>query len=160
MLIYRRVLRYYRPYLPQTILGLLLSLGGIGLNLLKPWPFKIIVDQIIPAFKGASQSLHVYSLTLRGFETPKLSVSQWVAVLCVALIVIQLIWSLLSWATTYIFVKIGLEALLKLRTDLYSHLQRLSLKYHDARRSRMAVARAVTRRRTPSTRPCLTLDGA
>ena len=32
-------------------------------------------------------------------------------------------------------MKIGLQALLKLRTDLYSYLQSLSLKYHDARRS-------------------------
>src|SRR5205823_3156621 len=39
MWIYRRVLRYYRPFLGQTVLGLLLSLLGIGLNLLKPWPF-------------------------------------------------------------------------------------------------------------------------
>jgi len=133
MSIYRRVLSYYRPYLAHTILGLLFSLGGIGLNLLKPWPFKIIVDQIIPAFKGANPD--GYSLRLHGFETPKWSAAAWVAVLCAALVVIQLIWSLLTWATTYIFVKIGLEALLKLRTDLYSHLQRLSLKYHDARRS-------------------------
>src|SRR5207244_3058489 len=34
-----------------------------------------------------------------------------------------------------LFVKIGLQALLKLRTDLYSYLQSLSLKYHDTRRS-------------------------
>jgi ATP-binding cassette, subfamily B, bacterial len=135
MSIYRRVLAYYRPYLPQTILGLLLSLGGIGLNLLKPWPFKIIVDQIIPAFKGASQQLHIYSINLLGHESPHLSVGGWVAVLCLALVVIQLMWSLLTWGTTYIFVKIGLQALLKLRTDLYSYLQSLSLKYHDARRS-------------------------
>ena len=32
-------------------------------------------------------------------------------------------------------MKVGLQALLKLRTDLYSYLQSLSLKYHDARRS-------------------------
>ena len=36
MSIYRRVLKYYRPFLPQTLLGLVLSLVGIGLNLLKP----------------------------------------------------------------------------------------------------------------------------
>src|SRR5205807_2601269 len=47
MSIYRRVLRYYRPFLGQTILGLVLSLFGIGLNLLKPWPFKIIVDNFL-----------------------------------------------------------------------------------------------------------------
>ena len=32
-------------------------------------------------------------------------------------------------------MKVGLQALLKLRTDLYAYLQSLSLKYHDARRS-------------------------
>src|SRR5262245_33961892 len=42
---------------------------------------------------------------------------------------------IINWITNYLFVKIGLQALLKLRTDLYSHLQRLSLKFHDARRS-------------------------
>src|SRR5437870_10461016 len=49
MSIYRRVLRYYRPFLGQTILGLFLSLIGIGLNLLKPWPFKVIVDDFLRA---------------------------------------------------------------------------------------------------------------
>ena len=38
-------------------------------------------------------------------------------------------------ASNYLFVKVGLQALLKLRTDLYAYLQSLSLKYHDARRS-------------------------
>ena len=47
MSIYRRVLQYYRPFLAQTVLGLALTLCGIGLNLLKPWPFKIIVDDIL-----------------------------------------------------------------------------------------------------------------
>src|SRR5205085_12675768 len=44
-------------------------------------------------------------------------------------------WGICNWITNYIFVKIGLQALLKLRTEIYSHLQRLSLKFHDARRS-------------------------
>lgn len=134
MSIYRRVLRYYQPYLPQTIFGIVISFGGIGLNLLKPWPFKIIVDQIIPKFRGLPEAERGIGFILFP-HMPAFSVYQWVAILCAALIVIQIIWSLLTWATTYIFVKIGLETLLKLRTDLYSHLQRLSLKFHDARRS-------------------------
>ena len=48
-MIYRRVLRYYRPFLWPTVAGLLLSLVGIGVNLLRPWPFKFIVDEILPA---------------------------------------------------------------------------------------------------------------
>src|SRR6266853_2865470 len=118
MSIYRRVLKYYRPFLPQTLLGLVLSLVGIGLNLLKPWPFKIIVDNF-----------------LRAGSAIRADWRTWVAVLCLALVVIQLLWGIMNWITNYLFVKIGLQALLKLRTDIYSHLQRLSLKYHDARRS-------------------------
>ena len=118
MSIYRRVLRYYQPFWGKTIIGLFLSLVGIGLNLLKPWPFKIIVDDFLrptPAARGDWRT--------------------WVPLLCLALVVIQVAWGIINWITNYLFVKIGLQALLKLRTDLYSHLQRLSLKFHDARRS-------------------------
>ena len=118
MSIYRRVFRYYRPFLPQTTAGLLLSLICIGLNLLKPWPFKIIVDDF-----------------LRPNPTPRGDWHTWIPLLCLALVVIQFLWGLVNWITNYIFVKIGLQALLKLRTDLYAYLQSLSLKYHDVRRS-------------------------
>jgi len=118
MSIYRRVLHYYRPFLPQTIFGLLLTVAGIGLNLLKPWPFKIIVDDF----------LRVNSTVRSDWRT-------WIPLLCLALVAIQLLWGIINWITNYLFVKIGLQALLKLRTDLYSYLQSLSLKYHDARRS-------------------------
>src|SRR3989449_1219416 len=118
MSIYRRRFRYSRPFLPQTTAGLLLSLIGIGLNLLKPWPFKIIVDDF-----------------LRPNPTPPGDWHTWIPLLCLALVVIQFLWGLVNWITNYIFVKIGLQALLKLRTDLYAYLQSLSLKYHDVRRS-------------------------
>src|SRR3954468_861865 len=119
MSIYRRVLAYYRPFSAQTALGLILSLAAIGLSLLKPWPFKIIVDDILgrnpnPRF-GRSPDL--------------------LPLLCLALVAIQIVWGLLNLASNYLFVKIGLQALLTLRTDLYAYLQSLSLKYHDARRS-------------------------
>src|SRR4026207_1351052 len=118
MSIYRRVLRYYQPFWGKTIIGLFLSLVGIGLNLLKPWPFKIIVDDFLrpmPAARGDWRT--------------------WLPLLCLALVVIQFAWGIINWITNYLFVKIGLQALLKLRPELYSHLQRLSLKFHDARRS-------------------------
>jgi ATP-binding cassette, subfamily B, bacterial len=135
MSIYRRVLQYYRPFLLPTLFALFLSLCGIGINLLKPWPFKIIVDDILPSFTRRNLSLHTYGLEALGFHTPAWSASAWVAVLCLSLVLLQVVGAALGWVTTYIFVKIGLQALLTLRTDLYSYLQSLSLKYHDARRS-------------------------
>jgi ATP-binding cassette subfamily B protein/subfamily B ATP-binding cassette protein MsbA len=118
MSIYRRVLRYYRPFLWQTIFGLCLSIVGIGLNLLKPWPFKIIVDDFLRAGPAIRPDWRF-----------------WILLLCLALIGLQFLWGIINWITNYLFVKIGLQALLKLRTDLYAYLQSLSLRFHDARRS-------------------------
>ncbi|MEY2579047.1 MAG: ATP-binding cassette, subfamily bacterial, partial [Verrucomicrobiota bacterium] len=119
MSIYRRVLAYYRPFSAQTALGLILSLAAIALSLLKPWPLKIIVDDVLQRNPQA-----------RFGNSPNLS-----PLLCLAFVAIQLFWGLLNLASNYLFVKVGLQALLKLRTDLYAYLQSLSLKYHDARRS-------------------------
>ena len=121
MSIYRRAFRYYRPFWGQTFIGLLLTLAGIALNLLKPWPFKIIVDDILPA----NSSIRLYHADWRSF----------IPLLCLALVGLQIFWGILNLITNYIFVKVGLQALLKLRTDLYAYLQSLPLKYHDARRS-------------------------
>ncbi|MEP6956381.1 MAG: ABC transporter ATP-binding protein [Chthoniobacterales bacterium] len=122
MPIYRRVLRYYRPFVGQTVCGLLLTLCGIGLNLLKPWPFKLIVDELIPT---AGRAGSIWGMT----------VSHALLILCGALVAIQLLWGLLNRASNLLFVRVGLQALLKLRTELYAYLQSLSLRYHDGQRS-------------------------
>ncbi len=99
-MIYRRVFRYYRPFLGPTIVGLALSLIGIGVNLLKPWPLKIIVDQIIPpdsAFRASHPDWR-----------------RFIPLVCLAVIGLQLVWGVLNLLTNYIFVKVGLQALLRL----------------------------------------------
>jgi len=124
MSIYRRIIQYYRPFWPQTATGLVLSLVGIALSLLQPWPFKIIVDEILP---NPARALIAHP----SFR----SVAGLILFLCVVFVAIQFFWGVINWATNYLLVKVGLQALLKLRTEIYAHLQRLSLKFHDTRRS-------------------------
>jgi len=133
-MIYRRVLKYYRGFFGRSLIALGFSFAAIGLNLLKPWPFKIIVDQILPGHSNIFQFAFP-SLFGSAIKTPALDPTQAIALLCLAMVIIQLLWSLLSLASNYMFVKIGLQSLLRLRTELYAHLQRLSLKFHDTRRS-------------------------
>src|SRR4029453_9077808 len=130
MSIYRGVLKYYRGFLGRSLIAMAFSFAATGLNLLKPWPLKIIVDWVIPRFKCGG---HV-SWPGSGpwwIQEPRLVVFA----LCLALVVVQLLWGLCNYISNYLFVKIGLQALLDLRTELYAHLQRLSLKFHDTRRS-------------------------
>ena len=132
MSIYRRVLKYYRGFLGRSLVAMALSFAAIGLNLLKPWPFKIIVDQILTGHREIVQFGPWFAGKI---QTGALNAAPAIALLCLAMVVIQLIWSLLNLASNYMFVKIGLESLLRLRTELYAYLQRLSLKFHDTRRS-------------------------
>src|SRR2546423_2314890 len=123
MSIYRRVLNYYRDFWPATVVALALSLTGIALNLLKPWPFKIIVDYEL-AVSASTTSSNALTASGSGAVTwlnhfVGVDRARHIAALCIVLILIQLVWSALNWLSNYIFVKVGLQALLKLRTDLY-----------------------------------------
>ena len=130
MNIYTRALRYFRPYLWPTLGGVLLTFVSIALNLLKPWPFKFIVDGVLDSTKGTSDA--------RAF------VHQWfgdanpagaVLGLCVVMVAITLLGGVVNMVSNFLFIRVGLSALLQLRTDLYSTLQSLPLKFHDSRRS-------------------------
>jgi ATP-binding cassette subfamily B protein/subfamily B ATP-binding cassette protein MsbA len=130
MSIYLRTLRYFRAYAGQTLLAVLLMAIGIGFNLLKPWPFKYIVDGLLDTAHGTAEA--------------KAFVKQWfgwtdgtgaVISLCVVMAVIALLSGLVGLFSNALLIRIGLKALLHLRTQLYSCLQALPLHFHDARRS-------------------------
>ncbi len=125
--IYARVFRYFRPFLWPTAIGSALTLVTIAFNLLKPWPFKYIIDGILDATNGTAEARELAAQLGGG--------SQAILWLCVALVIISLLAGAVNLAANYLFIRVGLRALLKLRTDLYTTLQALPLKFHDSRRS-------------------------
>jgi ATP-binding cassette subfamily B protein/subfamily B ATP-binding cassette protein MsbA len=130
MSVYRRALRYFRPFLRETALGTALMLAGIGFNLLKPWPFGIIVNEILKP-DGNPQWVKAALTRWFGPMTP----AGMILILCLVIVAANFLAGLLNMVTNMIFVRVGLQSLLKLRTELYAYLQALPLKYHDARRS-------------------------
>ena len=107
-----------------------LTLANIGFNLLKPWPFKLIVDGVLDKTAGTADTRELLQNWFG--ETEPATMILW---LCVAMVLISLLGGLINLVSNYLFVHVGLQALLKLRTDLYSALQALPLKFHDSRRS-------------------------
>jgi ATP-binding cassette, subfamily B, bacterial len=130
--IYARALRYFRPYLWPTLGGVILTFAAIIVNSLKPWPFKYIVDGVLPS--DASHGTEEARASIRHWfgSAPPEQVAFW---LCVILVGVSLLGGLITLVSNYLFIRVGLNALLRLRTDLYACLQSLPLKYHDARRS-------------------------
>ena len=130
MNIYARTIRYFRPFALATAGGVGLTLVSIGFNLLKPWPFKFIVDGVLDSSAGTAET-RVLLKEWFGATSPSLVVF-W---LCLAMVLISLLAGLVNLGSNYLFVRVGLQSLLKLRTDLYTALQNLPLKFHDSRRS-------------------------
>jgi len=128
--IYARALRYFRPFFWPTFGGVLLTLAAIAFNLLKPWPFKYIVDGILDPSGGTSEAR---AAVRRWFGDGNPSGA--ILGFALAMVVISVMAGLINLASNYLFIRVGLRALLKLRTDIYSALQALPLKFHDARRS-------------------------
>lgn len=131
MSIYRRTLTYFRPFLGSTLVGTFLTLVTIGLNLLKPWPFAYIVDGVLspPGEKTAAAQAQI-AHWFGAMEPQKI-----ILCLALAMVLLHLLAGVLNLVTNLLFVRVGLQALLKMRTDLYAYLQSLPLKFHDARRS-------------------------
>ena len=48
----RRILSYYHPFLGRILVALVLLVAATGLNLLKPWPLKFVVDEVLHAPGG------------------------------------------------------------------------------------------------------------
>ena len=116
----RKVLRYAAPYR----LGLVLAVGQVlvmaGLEMLKPWPLKIVIDNVLTAtplpWAGPWRSWSPSTLLLA-------------AVL--ALIGIYVALGIVSVLNNYLTISIGQGMVNDLRSQIYPHLQRLSLSFHS-----------------------------
>ncbi len=133
MSVYLRAFRYFRPHLRLTLGGIAFTSVAIILNSLKPWPLRYIIDGVLPIDQPTPASDHARAQVARWFgdSGPTLA-AFWI---CLILVVISLLWGLCNLAGNYLFIRAGLQALLRIRTDLYATLQALPLKFHDARRS-------------------------
>lgn len=130
MSIYRRVALYYRPFWAPTAVATLFTLASTAFNLLRVWPFAYIVEHFLrtgPQGPGAAVIL--------GHDFSNVPVPTFILLLCAAMVAFHLLGGLLNLVTTLTFVRVGLQALLRMRTDLYAYLHSLPLKFHDQRRS-------------------------
>ena len=127
---YRRALAYYRPFLGPTIAAVTLTLVAIGFGLLRPWPFAFIVDHVLPQAAREGRTPAVLGYDLSAWPLPSV-----VALMCALIVTFHLISGLLNLFTGVLFLRVGLQALLRLRTEIYACLHSLPLKFHDQRRS-------------------------
>src|SRR5438067_2720213 len=116
------------PHWPAITLAFVAVIGESLTDLLEPWPLKIVFDYIF-----GSKRMPVWLAGAVSFiGTDKLSILDF-AVL--AVIVIAIFGALSSYLEKYLTTSVGQWVMHDLRRVLYSHIQKLSLSYHDQKRT-------------------------
>jgi ATP-binding cassette subfamily B protein/subfamily B ATP-binding cassette protein MsbA len=103
-------------------------LGVTAMELLSPWPLKIVIDYILlakplpagwPGLQGLLAGGPIAAITL----------------ISCAIAAIALLSGAFAYLQSYLSAKIGYELVYTLRRELFSHLQQLSLSFHSRARS-------------------------
>lgn len=113
-----RLLRYLSPYRYRVVLAILLLMSGAGVEMVGPYLTKVALDEAIPA-----QDLGLLSMLVVFF----------LASLALAFI--------FEYAQVVLTTWLGQRVMFDLRTEVFEHLQRLSLRFFD----RNPVGRLMTR---------------
>ncbi|EHJ49269.1 Xenobiotic-transporting ATPase [Solidesulfovibrio carbinoliphilus subsp. oakridgensis] len=123
MSMFRTLLGYLKPYKFLFFLGLFLVGLASAMELLKPWPLKLAVDQII-----GQKPLVVFGWT------PDLgAMTLGVKLACVVgmLVGVHFLVGFVQLCNNYLTIRMGQDMVQDLRCDLFDHLQRQSLLFHQ-----------------------------
>ena len=112
----------------RLIVAALCTLGVTAAELLKPWPLKLILDHCI-LDKPLPHFLNFLAGIVEGNK-----VTLVVEASC-AIVLIALCGGLFSYSQIFITSSIGYKMVYALRRELFAHLQRLSLSFHNHARS-------------------------
>ncbi|OJX44020.1 MAG: ABC transporter [Chloroflexi bacterium 44-23] len=116
----RRLLSYLIPHRWKMVAALILTLLQSGLTLLNPYLIKNAID------------LHITPHIVEGLAT----VSLQIALVFVALFFV-------SYGQSYLLSWVGQNALTKIRDDLFRHLQKMQLGYHDKHITGVTVSHVI-----------------
>lgn len=116
-----KVLRRLGPY-RWAFTGAILQVLLIGLlELAKPWPLKVVVDNVL---SGRPLGIAV----LEGYDKHEL-----LLIACGALVAVYALLGAIGVTSNYATISVGQRMVNDFRSELYAHLARLSLAFHSRR---------------------------
>ena len=123
-----RIFRYLKPYRQLAAISVLMILLVTLANLLAPWPLKVLIDNVL-----MDHPLPPLLNRLLGALTE----DSFVLMICIvsAGLFITLLQNGFNMFHKYVNTRLNLQITLDFRSDLLQHAQRLSLSFHDKRRS-------------------------
>jgi ATP-binding cassette, subfamily B, bacterial len=127
-----------RPHKRSLVLGALAVTGEALANLLEPWPLKIVIDDVFRSQQGHGWLIgFVHGVV----GADKLGVVKFA---CFAVLAIALLDAISTYAEKYLTTSVGQWVAYDLRRTLYAHIQRLSLAFHDEKRTGDLISRVTS----------------
>jgi ATP-binding cassette, subfamily B, bacterial len=117
--------RLLRPHAAGLAVAIVAVIVEGGASLAEPWPLKLVLDTVLKA-KPGGRWLHQMLAAAGG--TDKLAMLRFAAI---AVLVIAAVGAVSSYTERYLTTTVASNVMHNLRQKLYSHVQRLSLGYHD-----------------------------
>jgi ATP-binding cassette, subfamily B, bacterial len=131
-----RLLRYLWAHWKDLAIVVITMALTVGLEVLRPWPTKILVDQVLGQ-QAVPEFLSWLLLWLPGTDGVR-GLLFWV---CACTVLIFFAGTLMTMATMSASVRLGQRMVFDLGADLFAHLQRLSLLFHSRRAVGDTIAR-------------------
>lgn len=123
-----RALRYLRPYWLLAAGSIALIVFSALVSLLAPWPMQILIDNVLEGRPGEGLASRILGwLPSDRYELLIFAVGAGLA--------IALLESGFNILHEYVNTKLDQRMVLDVRSDLFQHAQRLSMAYHDKRRT-------------------------
>jgi subfamily B ATP-binding cassette protein MsbA len=127
-----------KPHSKALAFGLAAVIGEGVANLLEPWPLKVVLDNVLRS-RPLPAWLERFIVNSIGID--KMAVLKF-AVL--AVLAIAVLGAICSYAEKSITTSVSQWVMHDLRRILYSHIQRLSLSYHDHTRTGDLISRVTS----------------
>ena len=140
---FHRVFRYLRPYGRLAVVSVVVTLVGALAVLLMPWPLKILIDNVLGGHPLPAALRWVTHLTGGDRRTLLL-------VTVNAMLLLKLLVNAIQVLGNYVHTKLHQHIVLDVRSDLFQRAQRLSLAFHDHRRSGKLVYAINSQADTPA----------
>jgi subfamily B ATP-binding cassette protein MsbA len=133
----RYFLHMLRPYAWALLVAALAMLLDAALTVLRPWPLKVVVDRVISHSPKATR-VPLIGAWLDSASLDRMSILYGA---CAATLLIAVSTGLLTYLYTRILGVMTQRFVMDLRTTLFAHMQRLSLRFHDRQRTGDLITR-------------------
>src|SRR5207248_950314 len=124
-----------KPHIGALTLGFIAVAGESAANLLQPWPLKIVLDDVLRPHSSHAWAMKIIH-QLAG--TDKLGVLKFA---CAAVLAIAVLDAICTYGEKYLTTSVAQWVSYDLRLTIYSHIQRLSLAFHDHERTGDLISR-------------------